>query len=292
MYSANNISEDRYYSRGNPRYGKTESFPPPRAFQNPPRMRSTARPTPAAPAASSALLRRSYIAEAHNTRKRRIFSAPSKRVKRRVGAAMLLAVTVTLLFAGLNRFVFADNAFTLLNTPSATENISTPRSEWRAGAMPFLYQTDPEWGDIPYAGGTIAKNGCGPTCLAMVYVQLTGRTDKGPAEMAEYSRLAGFVEGDATSWALMTEGAAELGLHGEEVPADATRVAALLREGTPIICSVRPGDFTTVGHFIVLAGLDDAGRAVVHDPNSAERSSQTWDIQRVLDQCRNLWAFS
>ena len=53
-----------------------------------------------------------------------------------------------------------------------------------------------------------------------------------------------------------------------------------------------PGDFTTVGHFIVIAGVDSSGKLVVRDPNSAERSMQTWDAQTVLAQCANLWAYS
>ena len=44
--------------------------------------------------------------------------------------------------------------------------------------------------------------------------------------------------------------------------------------------------------YIVLVGLDDEGRLIVHDPNSAERTEQTWDLQTVLRQCRNIWAFS
>ena len=63
-------------------------------------------------------------------------------------------------------------------------------------------------------------------------------------------------------------------------------------DGQPIVCSVGPGDFTKEGHFIVLSGLDDAGRVLVHDPNSPERSAVSWDVQTVLGQCLNLWAYS
>jgi hypothetical protein len=126
----------------------------------------------------------------------------------------------------------------------------------------------------------------------MVYVALTGGDDLDPAGMAAFSERGGYVSGAMTSWSLMTSGAAQLGLVAEELPADAGRVRETLAEGHPIICSVRPGDFTTVGHFIVLAGLAENGEAIVQDPNSAERSARTWDIQRVLDQCANLWAFT
>ena len=169
---------------------------------------------------------------------------------------------------------------------------STPRSEWRAGETPFLYQTDPQWASHPYAGGTVEKNGCGPTCLSMVYVTLTGRDDLDPAAMADFSERDGYMSNGMTAWALMTDGAAKLGLVSEELPASASVVREALLGGKPVICSVGPGDFTTTGHFIVLTGLTEDGEVVVHDPNNAERSSRPWDLERVLGQCLNLWAFS
>ena len=169
---------------------------------------------------------------------------------------------------------------------------STPHADWRAGEVPFLYQTDPQWASHPYAGGTVEKNGCGPTCLSMVYVALTGRDDLDPAAMADFSERSGHTVDGMTAWTLMSDGAAELGLVSEEVPASAAAVREALLAGRPVICSVGPGDFTTTGHFIVLAGLTEDGEVIVHDPNSAERSSHPWDLERVLGQCLNLWAFS
>ncbi|OUO34679.1 C39 family peptidase [Olsenella sp. An290] len=169
---------------------------------------------------------------------------------------------------------------------------STPREDWRAGEVPYLYQTDPEWSQKPYAGGTIEKNGCGPTCLSMVYVALTGRTDLGPKEMAAFSERGGYTVDGMTAWALMTDGAAELGLTSEQLGASERAVRSALAAGSPVICSVGPGDFTSSGHFIVLAGIADDGQVIVRDPNSQERSERTWDLGRVLAQCANLWAFS
>lgn len=173
-----------------------------------------------------------------------------------------------------------------------TEATSTPVDEWRQGEVPELYQIDRAWADEPYAGGDIRENGCGPTCLSMVYVALTGRTDLDPAAMARFSEEAEHVTDNMTAWTLMTDGAAQLGLTSEELPADADAVRNALTAGQPVICSVRPGDFTKTGHFIVLAGLDAEGRVIVHDPNSAARTAQPWDLERILSQCANLWAFS
>ena len=169
---------------------------------------------------------------------------------------------------------------------------STEKSAWKRGTIPHLYQTDPAWANEAYAGSDVATAGCGPTCMTMVYAGLTGKTDYDPASMAAFSEANGFVDSGMTAWSFMTEGAAMLGLSAEELPADASVLTAALREGRPVIASVLPGDFTTVGHFIVIAGVDETGNLIVHDPNSPERSSRSWDAQDVLNQCANLWAYS
>ena len=189
-------------------------------------------------------------------------------------------------------FVMASTAGSAGQAGGSAPTSSTPRAKWRTGEVPFLYQTDPQWASHPYAGGNVEKNGCGPTCLSMVYVTLTGRDDLDPAAMADFSERGGYTTDGMTTWALMTDGAAELGLVSEELPASASAVRDALLAGRPVICSVGPGDFTTTGHFIVLTGLTEDGEVVVHDPNSAERSSHPWELERVLGQCLNLWAFS
>ena len=170
--------------------------------------------------------------------------------------------------------------------------VSTPVSQGEKGEMPYLYQTDAQWAHKPYAGDTIGKSGCGPTCLSMAYIQLTGSKDYGPVQMARFAQDNGYVMDGATAWALMTDGAAQLGITGREIPASASVVESQLEKGHPVICSMRPGDFTTTGHFIVLAGVDDDGRLQVHDPNSVANSKKTWDIDTVLEQCKGIWAFS
>ena len=200
--------------------------------------------------------------------------------------ALAVALAVALWFVAA---ASADGTGQVSDTSPAS---STPRSDWCAGEVPLLYQIDQQWAGHPYAGGTVEKNGCGPTCLSMVYVSLTGRDDLDPAAMADFSERGGYTTDGMTAWALMTDGAAELGLVSEELPASAGAVREALLAGRPVICSVGPGDFTTTGHFVVLSGLTEDGEVVVHDPNSAERSAHPWDLERVLGQCLNLWAFS
>lgn len=215
-------------------------------------------------------------------------------------AAVGLAVFLLCLVVGGVQGCLADqegpDAVTSAPLPVVTAGAdalptSTPKEQWCKGEMPYLYQIDPAWANEPYAGDTVGTSGCGPTSLAMVYVALTGRTDYDPPTMARFSEENGFVEEGLTAWRLMTEGAALLGLSSREVPASVDSLKAELAEGHPVICTVGPGDFTETGHFIVVSGVAEDGNLIVHDPNSAENSAKTWDAQRVLDQCRNLWAF-
>lgn len=92
----------------------------------------------------------------------------------------------------------ADTAPAAAGADEADDPASTPRDEWRGGHLPFLYQTDPQYRDAPYAGTTVREAGCGPTSLAMVYIALTGKTDKDPAAMAAFSEAGGYVEGGGT----------------------------------------------------------------------------------------------
>lgn len=216
---------------------------------------------------------------------KRYVQSRRQRGRRRRAAGALVALAIAGACAGVVALVLPGHG-----ARGGGPATSTPRGEWRQGSVPALYQTDPAWADEPYAGGTVAERGCGPTCLAMAYVALTGRTDLDPAGMCAFSEAGGFVQDGMTTWALMTDGAAQLGLTSEELPASAGAVTGALAQGRPVICSVRPGDFTTTGHFIVLAGVSEDGGLVVRDPNSAERSAQTWDVERVLAQCANLWA--
>lgn len=177
--------------------------------------------------------------------------------------------------------------------PSAAAHLqqSTPRDEWSAGAIPFIYQTDPEWANAPYANDTVALSGCGPTCMSMLYVWKTGARNMDPAKMCEWAEREGYVDSGMTSWLFMTDGAQRLGLQSRELPADEQMIKNELAAGNPIVATVGPGDFTTKGHFIVLASLDDDGMVLVHDPNSSENSSKAWDIHRICSQARNFWVF-
>lgn len=159
------------------------------------------------------------------------------------------------------------------------------------GQFPLLLQWDARWGYVRYGDDLLAVTGCGPTCLAMAAAGLTGDNAITPAAVAEQAQRDGYWVDGVTSWGLMTDGCRAWGLVSEELPLTETAVTGALDEGRPIICSVRPGDFTTTGHFILLAGLEEEGLRV-NDPNSPQNSDRLWTYDELEPQIRNLWAFS
>lgn len=158
--------------------------------------------------------------------------------------------------------------------------------------IPLFIQWDSRWGYVSYGDDNIALSGCAPTCLAMVIVGITGNDKITPATVAQFATENNYyLKGTGTKWTIMTEGCLQFGVKGRTVGLSKTRIFAELEKGHPIICSMRPGDFTTLGHFVVLAGVRD-GKIIVNDPNSRVRSSKLWDYEDLSGQIKNLWSFT
>lgn len=179
-------------------------------------------------------------------------------------------------------------------TASVAASTGTPtlNEEETAGCVPLLIQWDSRWGYRRYGTGLIGYTGCGPTCLSMVAVGLTGDSSATPDAVAEFAEQNGYYSrGNGTTWALMSEGCSHFGLTAQELSLSEQRMAGVLADGEAIIASVGPGDFTDVGHFIVITGYSD-GAFTVNDPNSVQRSERTWTFDELQGQIKNLWAFS
>lgn len=156
---------------------------------------------------------------------------------------------------------------------------------------PLLLQWDKRWGYAAYGESIIGLSGCGPTCLSMVLVTLTGNKEYTPDKVAGFSEANGYyVQGSGTAWSLMTDGASKLGLAAKELPLAESVMKTALDNGQPIICSMGAGDFTTQGHFILLRGYNEDG-FFVNDPNCIARSSQVWSYEKLQGQIKNLWSY-
>lgn len=162
------------------------------------------------------------------------------------------------------------------------------------GQIPIFYQWTSTWGYAKYGEEQIAIDGCGPTCLAMVAVGLTGDTSYTPKKVADISMEIGtYLPDTGTTWDLMEKGPAQMGFQSWQMKSwSASAILQELESGHPVICSMKEGTFTTQGHFIVLAGVTEDGKVLANDPNSKVRTQTKWDAQELLDQTKGMWAFS
>ena len=161
--------------------------------------------------------------------------------------------------------------------------------DFASGEVPLLMQWDKRWGYDTYGEEMIGLAGCGPLCLEMAYLYFTEDTDMTPRDMADFAYDNGYYTKPGTSWSLWTEGAARLGLKGAELSLDENVMKNMLDAGNLIVCSMRPGDFTTTGHFILIRGYNEDG-FLVNDPNRRSNSGKTWSYEELQYQIRNLWS--
>lgn len=160
------------------------------------------------------------------------------------------------------------------------------------GSIPLLLQWDERWGYSTYGTSIIAISGCGPTCMAMVASGLNQDPSITPAKVASFGTQHSYVdEENNTYWSFMREAGASWNLSCYEGLLNETQVSAELSTGHPIICSVGPGNFTQIGHFIVLTGYEN-GNVTVNDPFSKANSETLWNFSQIKDQIRAMWVYS
>lgn len=164
--------------------------------------------------------------------------------------------------------------------------------EAKTREVPLLLQWDERWGYAAYGDGFIGTCGCGPTCLSMAALYLTGDARFSPLFVARMAEEKGYcVPGNGSSWTLISEGCAELGLSAQELPLWEQSMKNALDAGEVIILAVGEGDFTSSGHYLVVSGYSDSGFEI-RDPNSRDNSAMTWTYSRLEPQITNLWSLS
>lgn len=160
----------------------------------------------------------------------------------------------------------------------------------KKGDYPLLLQYDKRWGYAYYGEYNLAISGCGPTTIAMVVAGLTGRNDVTPYTVAKYAMENNYYSESGTKWALMKEGIKHFGIKSRELNNSKKLIFKELEKGHPIICSMKPGIFTTTGHFIAIVGIKD-NKFIIHDPNSKKKSKGLWSYEEIKDEIRNMWVF-
>ena len=174
------------------------------------------------------------------------------------------------------------------------ENYDTTSGTLEASELdgiPLFIQWDKRWGYDAYGNDVIGLSGCGPTCLSMIVIGLTKNQEATPDKLADYATEHGYYEQNSgTKWSFMDEVAAVYGVQGYYSYLSKDNMQEELSQGHPLVCAMRSGDFTSQGHFIVIAGME-GDKFLVHDPNSIERSQQLWDYDTLQYQISAIWAF-
>lgn len=138
--------------------------------------------------------------------------------------------------------------------------------------VPLYFQTD--YPNNMYGRGTIANNGCGITCLAMVATYLTGH-EYLPDELARY--FGGVAENNIDR---LEKGAEAMQLPWEKME-NFHKAMEALREGKVVIALMDSLSlFTDAQHFIVLTGFNEDGLIMVNDPS--EPNYDKWDLKRAF----------
>ena len=157
-------------------------------------------------------------------------------------------------------------------------------------SYPLFLQFDPRWGYMIYGtDGNMGSSGCGPTCLSMAVYYLTKDSSHTPDSVARYSLEHGhYVSGVGTAWSLLSSYPRAFGLKSYQISWSEANLKAQLDKGNILICSVRPGNFTFSGHFIVIYGYDETGFKI-NDPKCVYRSGFTWTYEQIKNDIKATW---
>ncbi|MGM0240162.1 C39 family peptidase [Enterococcus sp. AZ103] len=164
--------------------------------------------------------------------------------------------------------------------------------------MPLILQTDPTWANTPYGSGSttndLATNGCAIASLAMVASFYQSR-NVSPQEILNWSGNTYYTEGSGTAWSIFSAFAANNGLNYQNLGVDGSAIQNALNRNIPVVLSVNPGEFTDVGHIMVIMKDLNTDQIRVFDPNDSPRKkhyNQTYNLIDILNQTSNAWAFS
>ena len=138
-----------------------------------------------------------------------------------------------------------------------------------ADGVPCFKQGDPRWGANPLGvSGTIASIGCAMTSTAMVLSKLRG-SEYYPNELNDYLMKNGGYDGNNIYWKKAAE-SVEKEYKGDSYTKNI--VDDELTNGRPMVVSVK-----NQGHWVCIAGRNEDGTYIIHDPADGEARAAHWD---------------
>ena len=162
----------------------------------------------------------------------------------------------------------------------------------------YYSQKDSRWGKQPYAqkgsNDTMSNAGCGPTAMAMVTSQLTGK-DKNPVDIAQDAKASGYVDKTGTNSNFINTEANKYKLGANQtLKPNSQYIMSELASGHPMILngvSEKGGIYTTKGHYVVAVGTTKDGKFVVNDPR-CKQYSRSYPVEDLVRQTRVGWSFT
>lgn len=167
-----------------------------------------------------------------------------------------------------------------LNQPHKTITYSGTTTK---GEVPKIYQWDERWGYFEYCNMPLGFSGCGVTIMAMARMGLTGKTDMGPAEMAQLAVDTGEAEGGTLSSFYINSDVSEAtGVYGERLSStSASLLVQNISKSSYVAINVRANTLASGGHYILAVGVNDDGTIEIRDPNSPTNTAKSWDAEEI-----------
>lgn len=164
-----------------------------------------------------------------------------------------------------------------------------------AGSFVQYYQGD--YSNVPYGSSNLAACGCGPTSFAMIASTLLGQSIT-PEDAVTWCGNRYYVSNQGTSWSYFAAAASHFGLNVTVNQTSSINDAiTALKNGKYVISSQGPGLFTSGGHYIVLAGIDENNNITVKDPNKNNAvtkgyNNRTFTSAEINQAAKQYWIFN
>ena len=165
----------------------------------------------------------------------------------------------------------------------------------------YYSQKDSEWASAEYDSSkakdnaTMGEAGCGPTAMAMVASQYSGRNVT-PVDMAKLAETGGFRDETGTNSNFISYAGNKYNLQNTRVEdPGADYIKGELAKGKSVVLNGISGGmpnspFTSKGHYVVAVGTDKDGNILVNDPRGAGYST-AYSPEMIQSQSRMAWSF-
>lgn len=178
-------------------------------------------------------------------------------------------------------------------TPEIT-TISQREHEGKVGDIPYAYQLDPRWANMPLPDGTgpIGPVACNPTSLSMVAMAIGDKSATPDKVYARYIAEERIGKDGAHQQSIL-DLAPAFGLRANLIPNNNIEVfKKVIKDGGKIILSGNTNGrlLPNPGHFVVIYGISESGNMLVADPGFPENNGKEFSLQDQVNASNNIRA--